>query len=813
MYGNDRFFQQSVSMNLDSDEQDSGDEEVGTGAFPSTPPSSPPLLLSPSSRPPIRVPSSNSLFGEYIMSSIRRSSASEDDEQTTTPPSYANTPMTLSPPPLIQETPPLFQTGEESVHSNTFSFKGTGRPPLAPHPPFSLVQSRQTSNATSANSNLHFRDKSTGDYSFLSALTDPSDSDGELPARMAEKEPHHRFRHRSVSWDQTWEVNRTQALDILQPILLGDNNPLQQAVPEALQQVAPPLVVASSHPAPSVRINPLDTINLAEFVSPMESEAETAILRALEDHQREYTPATEMLFPNIPDDAAHSFEEMPASLDDDEPLSIEGTEDEKAEQKRIKYSRGLSRRETASVHSLTTTKPGSVGTKTPLSPSRSKRSEPESKVKPGHHRVNTISTMNEQAGLQSTLFDLTATMREIHSLEQVSLTSANDPTFNRRRLMSYDVRSAGAAFSQEGAIDSQETFVNNANLLFHQHLNRNIESQQQEPLLHRDDTTIPDATPGDDLSPEKQKLFFPANGAPDDNREIDLSAQGLEIDIETGTTEEVVTPVASNETVNSLKADALKHTKQPAQCCIDAVQSVPNNIKRAIVCIQQEYQIFKIFLKPRIKKMKFYARLFALFIFLPTIALSTLLFHGLRNPLVSVGCGDDAKNPCPSISWVLNFLVLRQFISYTLARATEIVLIDFIALKTRAFLRLLGPVATLIFVQSKGWPFQLSCWALYSFALNSGVHRFAEHWLFYQHTFKMLSEENPAGNITNSWWNYRILETALVLGIAAGMKRFLVGLYLGRRMYGKCMKKPKKCRLCLLTYLLLQLSMVINSPR
>jgi hypothetical protein len=69
------------------------------------------------------------------------------------------------------------------------------------------------------------------------------------------------------------------------------------------------------------------------------------------------------------------------------------------------------------------------------------------------------------------------------------------------------------------------------------------------------------------------------------------------------------------------------------------------------------------------------------------------------------------------------------------------------------------------------------------------VHRFAEHWLFYQHTFKMLSEENPAGNITNSWWNYRILETALVLGIAAGMKRFLVGLYLGRRMYGKCMKK------------------------
>ena len=79
----------------------------------------------------------------------------------------------------------------------------------------------------------------------------------------------------------------------------------------------------------------------------------------------------------------------------------------------------------------------------------------------------------------------------------------------------------------------------------------------------------------------------------------------------------------------------------------------------------------------------------------------------------------------------------------------------------------------------------MSSWAFYSMILNSGANKFARHWLFYQHGLRLFNDYNPAGDIPNSRLNYRILQVAFVVGGVIGVKRFLVGLYLGKRTYGK----------------------------
>jgi hypothetical protein len=47
----------------------------------------------------------------------------------------------------------------------------------------------------------------------------------------------------------------------------------------------------------------------------------------------------------------------------------------------------------------------------------------------------------------------------------------------------------------------------------------------------------------------------------------------------------------------------------------------------------------------------------------------------------------------------------------------------------------------------------------------------------------MCNANNPSGDILDSWWNYRILFAAFWVGIVVGVKRFIVGLYLGRRTF------------------------------
>ena len=124
---------------------------------------------------------------------------------------------------------------------------------------------------------------------------------------------------------------------------------------------------------------------------------------------------------------------------------------------------------------------------------------------------------------------------------------------------------------------------------------------------------------------------------------------------------------------------------------------------------------------------------------------------------------------------------VRQVVTYTLAMVTQSLIIDYFALSSRLFLDWLGPIVTLLVVQSKGWPFILTFWAIYNLILNCGDSDFAGHWLYWQDWIGLFNEDNPAGNVVSNEWNYAILSNSIIVGCAVAVKRLVVGLFLGRQ--------------------------------
>jgi len=128
----------------------------------------------------------------------------------------------------------------------------------------------------------------------------------------------------------------------------------------------------------------------------------------------------------------------------------------------------------------------------------------------------------------------------------------------------------------------------------------------------------------------------------------------------------------------------------------------------------------------------------------PTMAPTILLLNGTNAtnateaPTAAPGAEDEIKklynffrpdkSNQASASWWLLFLGVRQVLTFTAAKATQALVVDYLALRTRWFVKLFGPFVTLFVVQSKGWPFLVFCWALNDFVFLYGDRRFARHW-------------------------------------------------------------------------------------
>lgn len=172
-------------------------------------------------------------------------------------------------------------------------------------------------------------------------------------------------------------------------------------------------------------------------------------------------------------------------------------------------------------------------------------------------------------------------------------------------------------------------------------------------------------------------------------------------------------------------------------------------------------------------------RFFKAFFFLlvPMLCLAFILYYIAGNPGTFRGA---------SYSWWCLFAI-RLGITLTLARVTEFIFIDYIALETNITVRFIGRLLTLMLIQSKGWPILCVFWGIWNFSIVHGSNPFAKNWLYWaSDTLAIFDEEkNPSGGIPSNRTYTVILATMIIIGVVIMVKRLLVSLLLGKKKYGK----------------------------
>eukprot|EP00980_Cylindrotheca_fusiformis_P014167 scaffold3720_cov141-Cylindrotheca_fusiformis.AAC.6 len=191
--------------------------------------------------------------------------------------------------------------------------------------------------------------------------------------------------------------------------------------------------------------------------------------------------------------------------------------------------------------------------------------------------------------------------------------------------------------------------------------------------------------------------------------------------------------------------------------------------------VEDSEQVWKSFFQSRKYYIRKYVKNVGLLLVL-LLAVAALLFYAVDNPLSDTGGR-------ASVSWYLLFCV-RQIITLTLALVTQIFVIDFLCVSTKLLLRFIGEHFTLLVIMSRGWPFTFFMWSIYDFCLLYGERAFSSHWGHAQDLIGLFNESNPDGNVVSSSWNSRVLYIALCVSLATALKRFVLGLYLGRQTFG-----------------------------
>ena len=130
--------------------------------------------------------------------------------------------------------------------------------------------------------------------------------------------------------------------------------------------------------------------------------------------------------------------------------------------------------------------------------------------------------------------------------------------------------------------------------------------------------------------------------------------------------------------------------------------------------IREDWETFTEFLNPRRKSAWVYCKNILLFLILPSTAIATLFFYFIEDNVTSESASITENTTTTvvdpefefagaSVSWWILFIGVRQVLTLSLAFATQSFVIDFLVLGSRFSLRCLGPVVTLLLVQSKGW--------------------------------------------------------------------------------------------------------------
>jgi len=210
-----------------------------------------------------------------------------------------------------------------------------------------------------------------------------------------------------------------------------------------------------------------------------------------------------------------------------------------------------------------------------------------------------------------------------------------------------------------------------------------------------------------------------------------------------------------------------------------SIYSSFHNIRQKLIL---EWEILAPVFKTDFGDVKNYAKR-VLILFVIVFILAVILFYGFSNPV--------EPHTKASYSWWIVFILIRQVITFTLAKVTQYLVIDVIAMKTFLVRRYLGPAFTLFIIQAKGWPFLFITWSAWDFLLLFGDRRFCDHWLYQQKGVALFNDSNPSGNVMTSKLYADILICGIVGGFLGALKKVWVAWFLGRKKFGKC----KECGL------------------
>ncbi|KAL7519408.1 hypothetical protein ACHAWX_004170 [Stephanocyclus meneghinianus] len=162
-------------------------------------------------------------------------------------------------------------------------------------------------------------------------------------------------------------------------------------------------------------------------------------------------------------------------------------------------------------------------------------------------------------------------------------------------------------------------------------------------------------------------------------------------------------------------------------------------------------------------------------VIIPLLAIATFFFYRLGNPSLPF-LPTDA-----SVSWWILFAI-RSYLTLQLAYVTEYIFVDVMAMRSPISVQMIGPLATLYTINAKGWPFLLTFWGVWNFLLVHGNNLFYEHWLWFA-DIEMLNPSNNADGIVDSDTYTDILLSMIFAGVATSIKRTVLALYLGKRVY------------------------------
>jgi hypothetical protein len=245
------------------------------------------------------------------------------------------------------------------------------------------------------------------------------------------------------------------------------------------------------------------------------------------------------------------------------------------------------------------------------------------------------------------------------------------------------------------------------------------------------------------------------------------------MDIETGGQEE-------DEEANESKCCGWLKKKHPKKTdCTEGEGSehLTLKIKKAEKEAIKEMENLISFLKTRKLSIWTYCKSTLTCVILPALVIAVILFYA-GNP---IACDSDN---CASYSWWIIFLFIRQVITLSGAAAIQVLVIDLACFNSRWVTRLLGPMAVLFVIQSRGWPFLGFTWAILDFLVLFGKSQFVHHWMFYAE-IPFFSSDNPSGTVTSSQLYRNCIMTVIFVCVLAALKRLWLGISFGRKTYGK----------------------------